>query len=184
MRTRLLAHSAGGVTWQQKGTAPNRYLVVSWNGVYQYSTTTPYTFQAILYENGEFKYQYGNANTTGASATIGVQVSPTDYTLYSFNSGYNANGSAIRWFVPSGTPTRLAEYRMDEYSWTGKVGEVADYAGNGYSGVRVGSAANTASGYVCRGADIPANTPVEPAPAVTEPPSGEPTDESNENSSN
>ncbi|MFO1339332.1 MAG: LamG domain-containing protein [Burkholderiaceae bacterium] len=149
---------SGGVTWQQKGTAPNRYLVVSWNGVYQYSTTTPYTFQIILFENGEFKYQYGNANTTGASATIGVQVSDTDYTLYSFNAGYNANGTAIRWFVPSGTPTRLAEYRMDEYSWSGNVGEVTDFTGNGYGGVRVGSAANTASGYVCRGADIPANT--------------------------
>ncbi|WP_374562676.1 DUF6701 domain-containing protein [Ideonella sp.] len=149
---------SGGVTWQQKGTAPNRYLVVSWNGVYQYSTTTPYSFQIVLYENGEFKYQYGNDNATGASATIGVQVSDTDYTQYSYNSGYNANGSAIRWFIPSGTPTRLAEYRMDEYSYTGKVGEVSDFTGNGYSGVRVGSAASNASGYVCRGIDIPANT--------------------------
>lgn len=149
---------SGGVTWQQKGTAPNRYLVVSWNGVYQYSTTTPYSFQIVLYENGQFKYQYGNDNATGASATIGVQVSDTDYTQYSFNSGYNANGTAIRWFIPSGSPTRLAQYRMDEYAYTGKVGEVTDYTGNGYSGVRVGSAATNASGYVCRGIDIPANT--------------------------
>ncbi|MEK8029503.1 DUF6701 domain-containing protein [Ideonella sp. DXS29W] len=149
---------SGGVTWQQKGSSPNRYLVVSWNGVYQYSTTTPYTFQIILYENGEFKYQYGNDNATGASATIGVQVSDTDYTLYSFNSGYNANGTAIRWFIPSGSPTRLAEYRMDEYSYTGRVGEVTDSTGNGYSGVRVGSAASHAGGYVCRAIDIPANT--------------------------
>jgi MSHA biogenesis protein MshQ len=149
---------SGGVTWQQKGSAPNRYLVVSWNGVYQYSTTTPYSFQIILFENGEFKYQYGNANTTGDSATIGVQVSNTDYTLYSFNAGYNANGTAIRWFIPNGNPTRRAQYYMDEYSWTGKVGEVMDATGNGYGGVRVGSAASTASGYICRGADIPANT--------------------------
>jgi MSHA biogenesis protein MshQ len=35
---------------------------------------------------------------------------------------------------------------------------VTDSTGNGHGGVRVGSAANTASGYVCRGADIPANT--------------------------
>jgi MSHA biogenesis protein MshQ len=149
---------SGGVTWQQKGTAPNRYLVVSWNGVYQYSTTTPYSFQIILYENGEFKYQYGNDNATGASATIGVQVSNTDYTQYSFNSGYNANGTAIRWFIPSGTPTRLAEYRMDEYSYAGNTGEVSDSTGNGYGGVRVGSAASNAGGYVCRAVDIPANT--------------------------
>ncbi len=152
------ASGSGGVTWQQKGTAPNRYVVVSWNAVYQYSTSTPYTFQVILYENGEFKYQYGNANATGSSATIGVQVSGSDYTMYSFNSGYNANGTAIRWVVPSTAAARVAEYRFDEYGYTGAVGEVADSSGNGHGGLRVGSAASSASGYVCRGLDVPANT--------------------------
>lgn len=156
-------NGSGGVTWEQKGTAPNRYLVVSWNGVYQYSTTTPYTFQIILYEsaagtNGEFKFQYGNANATGSQATIGVQISDSDYTQYSYNSGYNANGSAIRWFVPSGTPTRKAEYRFDEYSYSGRVGEVADSSGNSNNGVRVGNATTVAGGYVCRGLSIPADT--------------------------
>ena len=98
------ANGGGAVTWEQKGTAPNRYLVVSWNAVYQRKTQTPYTFQVILFENGEFKYQYGNTNTTSASATIGVQVSDSDYTLYSFNSGANANGSAIRWTRASAPP--------------------------------------------------------------------------------
>ena len=149
---------SGGVTWEQKGTAPNRYLVVSWNGVYQYNTSTPYTFQIILYENGEFKYQYGNANATGSKATIGVQVDSSDYTQYSYNSGYNANGSAIRWFVPSGTPTRRAEYRFDEYSYSGRVGEVVDSSGNSNNGVRVGTATTVAAGYVCRGLSIPADT--------------------------
>lgn len=148
----------GSVTWQQKGSAPNRYVVVSWNNVYQYSTTTPYTFQVILYENGEFKYQYGNANATGASATIGVQVNSSDYTQYSYNSSYNVNGTALRWFQASGSPSRLAEYRMDEQSWNGTLGEVGDSSGNGYHGVRVGSAAaTTASGYVCRAFDVALN---------------------------
>ena len=152
------AAGSGGVTWEQKGTAPNRYVVVSWNSVYQYNTSTPYTFQIILFENGEFKYQYGNANATGANATIGVQVSNTDFTLYSYNTGYNANGSAIRWIVPSTTPNRVAEYRFEETSYSGTVGEVADSSGNGHGGVRVGAAASIATGYVCRGLDIPANT--------------------------
>jgi len=47
---------SGNVTWQQKGTAPNRYVVVSWNAVYQYNTSTPYAFQIILFENGEFYF--------------------------------------------------------------------------------------------------------------------------------
>lgn len=154
---------SGGVTWEQKGASPNRYVVVSWNGVYQYNTSTPYTFQIILYEsasgvNGEFKYQYGNANASGSNATIGVQVSSTDTTQYSYNSGYNANGSAIRWFVPNGTPTRRAEYRFDEYSYSGRVGEVLDSTTNSNNGVRVGTATTVAAGYVCRGLSIPANT--------------------------
>ena len=149
---------SGNVTWEQKGAAPNRYVVFSWNGVYQYNTSTPYAFQVILYENGEFKYQYGNANATGSQATIGVQVSATDYTQYSYNSGYNANGTAIRWFQASGTPTRVADYRLDELAWSGTVGEVLDSSGNGHHGTRVGGALSTASGYVCRGLDVPANT--------------------------
>ena len=152
------ASGSGGVTWQQKGTAPNRYVVVSWNSVYQYNTTTPYTLQVILYENGEFKYQYGNANASGANATIGVQVSDTDYTMYSFNSGYNANGTAIRWVLPTAAAARVAEYRFDEWAYSGRVGEVADTSGNGRNGVRVGSATSNASGVVCRRLDVAADT--------------------------
>lgn len=151
------AAGSGGVSWEQKGVAPNRYVVVSWNAVYQYSTSTPYTFQIILFENGDFKYQYGNANASGTAATIGVQVNASDYTLYSYNSGYAANGSAIRWSIPSSTPSRVAEYRMDELSWNGTVGEVADSSGNNHAGVRVGLASNVASGYVCRALSVPAN---------------------------
>ncbi|HSI50513.1 MAG TPA: LamG domain-containing protein [Ideonella sp.] len=151
--------TSGGVTWEIKGTAPNRRFVVTWNNVYQYNTTTPYTFQAVLYESGEFKYQYGNANASGSNATIGVEVNSSDYTLYSFNSGYNANGSAIRWFVPSGTPDKLAEYRMDEYVWNGTAGEVVDSTGKGFNGVRVGSTTATSPiAQVCRSLNVPANT--------------------------
>ena len=151
---------SGGVTWQQKGTAPNRYVVVSWNGVYQYNTSTPYTFQIILYESGEFKFQYGNANASGSRATIGVQIDSSDYTQYSYNSGYNANGSAIRWFVASGTPTRRAEYRFDEYSYSGRVGEVNDSTTNNNDGVRPSASTATTSptARVCRSLSVPANT--------------------------
>lgn len=154
----LNPRTGGTVTWEQKGTAPNRYFVVSWNSVPQYGTSTPYTFQVILYEGGEFKYQYGNANASGSNATIGVQVSSSDYTLYSYKSGYNANGSAIRWFVASGTPSRVANYRFDEYSYAGSVGEVTDSSGNSHNGAAVGGVQTTASGYVCRALDIPSNT--------------------------
>jgi MSHA biogenesis protein MshQ len=150
--------TGGSVTWEQKGSAPNRYFVVSWNDVFQYATSTPYTFQIILYENGEFKYQYGNANATGTNATIGVQISNSDYTLFSYNSSSNAAGTAIRWYIPSTLPARVAELRFDELSWNGTVGEVIDSSGNNNNGVRVGSGTNTGSGYLCRALSVPSNT--------------------------
>jgi len=148
----------GTVTWEQKGSAPNRYFVVSWNEVPQYGTTTPYTLQIILYENGEFKYQYGNANASGSNATIGVQISSTDYTLYAYKTGYNASGSAIRWYIPSALPNRVADFRFDEMSWNGTVSEVLDSSGNNNHGVRAGTAVNTASGHICRALSVPSNT--------------------------
>lgn len=157
------AAGSGGVSWEQKGTAPNRYVVVSWNNVFQYGTSTPYTFQVLLYESGEFKFQYGNDNASGSSATIGVQVSASDYTQYSYNSGYNANGSAIRWFVGSDSPTRVAEYRFDEFSWKGTLGEVRDSSGNGRNGVLVGGGRSVGNGYICRALESPLNTTTETA---------------------
>lgn len=72
----------GTMSWEQKGAAPNRRVVLSWNAV---SYNPGYaTFQAILYENGNAAYQYKKlegpgSNSWRALATTGVQVSPTDY---------------------------------------------------------------------------------------------------------
>lgn len=72
----------GTMSWEQKGTAPNRRVVLSWNAV---SYKPGYaTFQAILYENGSAAYQYKQLDGPGFSswsqlATVGVQASPTDY---------------------------------------------------------------------------------------------------------
>jgi MSHA biogenesis protein MshQ len=155
--TDLDPSTGGTVTWEQKGTAPNRLFVVSWNAVFQYSTSTPFTFQVILYENGEFKYQYGNANATGSNATIGVQLSTADYTLYGFKTAYNASGTAIRWSIPDPLPRKVAEFRFDELAWTGAVGEVLDSSGNQYHGVRAGAATNVANGRICRALSVPQN---------------------------
>lgn len=156
--TDLNPAKGGTVTWEQKGSAPNRYFVASWTNVPQFGLTTPYTFQIILYENGEFKYQYGNANASGSNATIGVQINSTNYTLYAYKTGYNASGSAIRWYIPNALPNRVADFRFDEMSWNGTVGEVLDSSGNNNHGVRAGSAVNTASGRICRALSVPSNT--------------------------
>ena len=151
----------GVVSYQTKGVAPNRRLVVSWESVPHYNYGGAYTFQVILHENGEFFYQYGAGNASGVSASIGVEVNNTDFTLYSYNSIYGYAGTAIRWFKPSAAPERLAEYRFEEPLLNGTVNEVLDWSGNNFNGVAVGSAAAEVSGFVCRGTSIPRNTTSE-----------------------
>lgn len=84
--------SGGSVRYSMHGTAPHRYFVVSWEDLPNYDYTGVYRLQVILYEDGEFKLQYGNGNATGDSATIGVQVSASDYTQYSYNRSGAVDG--------------------------------------------------------------------------------------------
>ncbi|PLX49043.1 MAG: hypothetical protein C0613_09195 [Desulfobulbaceae bacterium] len=126
----------GSVTYETMGTAPNRIFVASWINVPHYSHSGSYTFQIILYEtSNEIKFQYGAGNTNGTSATIGIEVSDTDYTEYSFNTSSVTNGDAILFFQAS--PSALLDLRMDEASWNGTAGEVEDSSGNDHHGTAV-----------------------------------------------
>lgn len=84
----------GDMSWEQKGVAPNRRVVLSWNAVpYNFGAGSA-TFQAILYESGAAAYQYKALSGSGSwssVATTGVQVSSTDYTA----SSAAANGVRI-----------------------------------------------------------------------------------------
>ena len=64
------------VRYAALGTAPNRSFVVSWVNVPEWSAPgSTFTFQVILYENGDFVYQYGaSANTTGGAGEVGWQL--------------------------------------------------------------------------------------------------------------
>lgn len=94
----------GSVRYQSKGTAPNRYFVATWESVQLFNTTgnsRRVSVQAILRENGDIVFQYNTMGTLtrGASATIGVEVSNTDFTEFSFNqSGSVVFGTALRFF--------------------------------------------------------------------------------------
>jgi len=83
---------------------PNERFVVSWIdmpecSVYAYIpllgltlctslTTNKYTFQVVLYKNGDIRFRYpsGGNLANGASATIGTQENTTNYDQYSYNS--------------------------------------------------------------------------------------------------
>lgn len=168
--------SGASVRYELLGTAPNRRLVISWANVKLYNQAARYNFQIALYEstagvNGNFRYQYTSGSSDGANATVGVQLSTADFTQYSFNQQFidTTNGTAILWYPANQLATKTAEYRFDESVWNGTAGEIKDTSGSSRDASRAGSAASTANGRLCRGADIPANTSNNTRDAVATP---------------
>lgn len=149
------------VSWASIGTAPNRQFVVTWRNVPEWvsytNTSGSFDLQVILNENGTFIYQYGTISHGGTgTAQIGWQLSTSDYAVITFGaSAEPPPNTAIIFFKPS----TIATYRFEEGAWTsGGTGQILDASGNNLSGMAVGRAQATANGYICRGANIPANT--------------------------
>lgn len=155
--------NANFIRYETVGSAPNRIFVVSYLNIPHYcsggagctlnqTTTLRETFQVQYHEaTGDIIYWYQNMSTFGGGwttgpvpagglpepgATIGVQISATDYTRWSFNTNSIANGMALRFYytTPYVTPVPFAWYRMDEENW----GPVIDSSGNGMNGTVAG----------------------------------------------
>ena len=50
--------NGGAIYYSQFGSAPDRYFVVEWRNVQNYGSATPFSFEAILHENGDIVLQY------------------------------------------------------------------------------------------------------------------------------
>lgn len=158
--------TGASVQYELLGTAPNRRLVISWVNVKLYNTSTRYNFQIALYEspagglNSNFKYQYTTGSSTGSAATVGVQVSTTDSTLYSYNQAFidPTIGSAILWYPANQLAGKNAEYRFDEGAWIGTPSEIKDTSGSGQNASRTGAASSVATGKICRAGSFTNNT--------------------------
>ncbi len=171
----IIAGTATGITganvkYELLGVAPSRRLVITWNNVALYgNSATRYSFQVALFEstagvNGNFRYQYTTGSTTGLGATVGVQLSTTDFTQYAYNQNFidTTVGTAVLWYPANQLATKVAEYRFDEGAWTGTAGEIKDTSGNSQHASRVGLAASVAPGLfpggkLCRGGSFPLN---------------------------
>lgn len=152
------------------GTAPNRKFVVTWYHVPEWvsssNTSGSFDVQIVLNEDGSFLYQYGTVTHGGTgSAQIGWQLSTTDYGVLTFGaSAEPPPNTAILFYIPAPV---LAYYQFEEGAWGKDLpGQVVDSSGNNWHGQARGKAQTTASGYVCRGADIPANTAAATVDAV------------------
>ena len=102
-------NSEKGVFWQVTGNAPNRRLVIEWRAVEHYNVwgSNEYvTFQVILSEgNSDIRVNYKDvdlANATynnGASATIGIQHSPTSAQQFSLNAANISSQQSLLWVL-------------------------------------------------------------------------------------
>ncbi|MBC7227431.1 MAG: S8 family serine peptidase [Thermoflexales bacterium] len=101
----------GNVYYKTVGTAPNRRFVIEWYNRPHYNNVGNATFELILYEgtnNIKFQYQdvvFGNSSYDyGASATVGIRGSGSNYLQYSYNQPVLSNGLAICFRYPGSPP--------------------------------------------------------------------------------
>lgn len=145
------------VSYATEGTAPNRRFIVTWVNVPEWgasSRTGSFNLQVVLEEaTQEFVYQFGTSNhPTGGSAQIGWQLTTTDYDVWSTPVVPPPN-SAVRFYLPA----PVAEFRLDETSWSG-AGSLNNSTGGGSDGSPVGTTQPVPAGRVCGGGNIPSNT--------------------------
>jgi subtilisin family serine protease len=79
------------------------YLIVQYNKVSKFLSSSIATFQVILYSNGDIKYQYKNVEAYSGkeSVTVGVENEyGTDGLLAVFNSSYVKDGLAVLFDAP------------------------------------------------------------------------------------
>jgi MSHA biogenesis protein MshQ len=150
----LVDDANSSVTYGNLGTAPNRKFVVNWTNVRSYSNNLRYDFQVVLYENGDIRYRYNNNTSNGQSATIGLEINDTDFIEYSFNE-VSVEVSFDLFFRNQllALPSPILQYRLDETSWDGSIGEVIDSGSNSLHG-RSFSGANTGNVAPALGANI------------------------------
>ncbi|MEW6729564.1 MAG: DUF6701 domain-containing protein [Pseudomonadota bacterium] len=150
--------AAGGfITYATLGSAPNRRLVVSWNDVPHYPNSGQYNIQAILYETGEIKFQYGAGNNGGQSATIGIEVANDDFIKHSYNQGVIHANSALLFrpqpYVQSvSQPCGSLNSLMVRYSYPMDAGSAGrkqnyDFVSSPTPGLNVTSASLSPDGY-------------------------------------
>jgi MSHA biogenesis protein MshQ len=160
-KTNCNNHTTCYIKWATTGTAPSRQFVVTWFHVPEWvsasQTSGSFDLQLILNEDGSFVYQYGNVIHGGTGlAQIGWQLSVTDFAVLTFGaSAEPPPNTSIVFFKPSA----IANYRFDEGAWaSGTAGQVLDTTASARHGMSVGRAQTVPGGYLCRGANIPANT--------------------------
>lgn len=96
---------SGGIYYQTVGTAPARRFIVQWHNAYPQGAPNPVTFQVILHEEGQVRFQYktvtlgGHLATNGGRATVGIRNANSpgnqQQLQWSFNAPVLADSTAL-----------------------------------------------------------------------------------------
>jgi hypothetical protein len=95
---------SGRIRYLQQGSPPNRSLVIEWNQMRDLGGNE-FTFEAILYENGNILFQYRTMTYSGSSPfgiTVGIEDSSgTDGLCYICGWGQISNNKAVLFRRPA-----------------------------------------------------------------------------------
>ena len=122
--------TSGQVRTLQGGAAPNRYFVVEWNHLIDsYQSDGHYTFEAILYENGNIRFQYADMTYSSAGyscATTGIVDSTgLDGLGYGWCDEVSSN-KAIQFTRPA--PIARVRINPEQGGGFGKAGTTAQFS--------------------------------------------------------
>lgn len=124
-------YTAGTIKYELFDSAPNRYMVISFEGINHISYTSgAATFQVIIYEtSNDIKIQYSDALfgsasfDYGLSATVGMEDSSgSDGLKYSYDTGSLADNLAIEISAPVSVSVTQSAYRVFENADSTNVG--------------------------------------------------------------
>ncbi|MBK6684198.1 MAG: putative Ig domain-containing protein [Deltaproteobacteria bacterium] len=119
----------GNVYYYSQGSGASASLTIEWSNVVERSTTYPFSFQAILYANGNIEFVYGSyTNGAGGAATIGVE-DPTGFSgvgtacASSCYWGGDVYANLVMTFTPNNNPPQgvdlvASSVSPPQSSWT------------------------------------------------------------------
>ncbi|MBI5842459.1 MAG: S-layer homology domain-containing protein [Chloroflexi bacterium] len=118
------SYNSGAIYYSQGGSAPNRYFVIEWRNITTFEGSSAFSFEAILYENGDIVVQQQSLPASYYS-TVGIENSVGNEGLQylSGTSGLSAP-KAIRFYYPTAPTARVLVSPLEAGSFAAISGNV------------------------------------------------------------
>ncbi len=119
-------YNSGAIFYSQGGTASNHYFVIEWRNVTTWAGSSAFSFEAILYENGDIVVQHQSLPAS-YSSTVGIENSLGNEGLpYQFGSSGLSAPKAIHFYYPLTLTARVLVSPLKASSFAA-LGENTDF---------------------------------------------------------